>query len=95
MEDIFIGLASNGERQTLRLGRANRHGLIAGATGTGKTVTLRVLAEQIARLSVPELVERERTQGPEATLSAGPQVGTAIVSTGVIELYGAELGVGK
>ncbi|MGH7002815.1 MAG: helicase HerA-like domain-containing protein [Alphaproteobacteria bacterium] len=32
---------------------ANRHGLIAGATGTGKTVTLRVIAEQMSRLGVP------------------------------------------
>lgn len=32
---------------------ANRHGLIAGATGTGKTVTLRVCAEQFSRLGVP------------------------------------------
>ncbi|MEB6667193.1 DUF853 domain-containing protein [Acinetobacter vivianii] len=32
---------------------ANRHGLIAGATGTGKTVTLKVLAENFSRLGVP------------------------------------------
>src|SRR6187455_2118873 len=32
---------------------ANRHGLIAGATGTGKTVTLKVLAEQFSALGVP------------------------------------------
>src|SRR4029453_7647064 len=32
---------------------ANRHGLIAGATGTGKTITLRVLAEQFSGLGVP------------------------------------------
>ena len=32
---------------------ANRHGLIAGATGTGKTVTVQVLAEQFSRLGVP------------------------------------------
>ncbi|BDG03612.1 helicase HerA-like domain-containing protein [Anaeromyxobacter oryzae] len=32
---------------------ANRHGLVAGATGTGKTVTLRVLAEGFSRLGVP------------------------------------------
>ncbi len=32
---------------------ANRHGLIAGATGTGKTVTLRVLAEQFSAIGVP------------------------------------------
>jgi DNA helicase HerA-like ATPase len=32
---------------------ANRHGLIAGATGTGKTVTLRVIAEDFSRIGVP------------------------------------------
>ncbi len=53
MEDIFIGLASNGERQVLRLGRANRHGLVAGATGTGKTVTLQTIAEQFSAQGVP------------------------------------------
>lgn len=36
------------------LGRmANRHGLIAGATGTGKTFTLRVLAERFSQIGVP------------------------------------------
>ncbi|MCU0632043.1 MAG: DUF853 domain-containing protein [Methanolinea sp.] len=34
-------------------GMANRHGLIAGATGTGKTVSLRVLAEQFSSIGVP------------------------------------------
>jgi hypothetical protein len=34
-------------------GMANRHGLIAGATGTGKTVTLRTMAEQFSRIGVP------------------------------------------
>ncbi len=32
---------------------ANRHGLIAGATGTGKTITLQVLAEQLSAIGVP------------------------------------------
>ncbi len=32
---------------------ANRHGLVAGATGTGKTVTLQTMAEQFSRSSVP------------------------------------------
>lgn len=32
---------------------ANRHGLVSGATGTGKTVTLRVLAERFSRIGVP------------------------------------------
>ncbi|MGN6356575.1 MAG: helicase HerA-like domain-containing protein [Novosphingobium sp.] len=53
MDDIFIGLGGNGERQVLKLGRANRHGLIAGATGTGKTVTLQTIAEQFSAAGVP------------------------------------------
>lgn len=50
-ETIEIGLAPEGV-QGLALKRANRHGLIAGATGTGKTVTLQVLAEAFAREGV-------------------------------------------
>jgi DNA helicase HerA-like ATPase len=34
-------------------GLANRHGLVAGATGTGKTVTLQVMAESLSRIGVP------------------------------------------
>ncbi len=34
-------------------GMANRHGLVAGATGTGKTVTLQVMAEAFSRIGVP------------------------------------------
>src|SRR3954454_8538840 len=37
----------------LLLSRANRHGLIAGATGTGKTVTLQTMAEGFSRIGVP------------------------------------------
>jgi DNA helicase HerA-like ATPase len=53
MTAIYIGLADNGERQVLELSRANRHGLIAGATGTGKTVTLQGLAESFSAEGVP------------------------------------------
>jgi uncharacterized protein len=52
-QDIFLGLADNGEAQHLHLAQANRHGLIAGATGTGKTVTLQVLAESFSARGVP------------------------------------------
>lgn len=41
---LFVGRSPNGA-QSLLLAKANRHGLIAGATGTGKTVTLQGLAE--------------------------------------------------
>ncbi len=47
--DIF----TPGEDVDLFLKRANRHGIIAGATGTGKTVTLQILAEQFSKAGVP------------------------------------------
>lgn len=56
MSDIFLGLGANGENQKLALSRANRHGLIAGATGTGKTVTLQGLAESFSADGVPVFV---------------------------------------
>ena len=53
---IFIGGGGNGQPQRLILKRANRHGLIAGATGTGKTVTLQGLAESFSAVGVPVFV---------------------------------------
>jgi DNA helicase HerA-like ATPase len=47
-------LVGGGDRQISLLGRyANRHGLVTGATGTGKTVTLQVLAEGFSAMGVP------------------------------------------
>ncbi|MDO4876099.1 MAG: DUF853 family protein, partial [Oscillospiraceae bacterium] len=48
-----IWLATGDERVYLNPAMANRHGLIAGATGTGKTVTLKVIAESFSDLGVP------------------------------------------
>jgi len=50
-DSILIGVGDTEQR--LMLKRANRHGLIAGATGTGKTVTLQVLAEGFSAAGVP------------------------------------------
>ncbi|QIL02702.1 DUF853 family protein [Sphingomonas sinipercae] len=56
-DTIFIGAESGGaNRQDLQLSRANRHGLVAGATGTGKTVTLQGLVEGFADAGVPTFV---------------------------------------
>ncbi len=52
-DSIFIGGADDGRTQGLLLKRANRHGLVAGATGTGKTVTLQILAQGFADAGVP------------------------------------------
>jgi len=51
--DFLAGASAEGSAVWLRGRMANRHGLIAGATGTGKTVTLQVLAEQFSRAGVP------------------------------------------
>jgi hypothetical protein len=54
-DSILIGKCAENP-QALVLNRANRHGLIAGATGTGKTVTLQTLAEGFSRQGVPVFV---------------------------------------
>jgi DNA helicase HerA-like ATPase len=54
---IFIGSGSGGANpQQLELSRANRHGLIAGATGTGKTVTLQGIIEGMSTAGIPTFV---------------------------------------
>ena len=50
-DKLFIGKGQ--EPAWLTLGLANRHGLVTGATGTGKTVSLQVMAEGFARAGVP------------------------------------------
>ncbi len=50
-------LVAKGEKDLFLLPRmANRHGMIAGATGTGKTVSLQVLAENLSRIGVPSFM---------------------------------------
>ena len=53
MQSNFVIGANSQTQVALTLRMANRHGLIAGATGTGKTVTLQTLAEGFARAGVP------------------------------------------
>ena len=53
---IWVGVNDAGERINLFPALANRHGLVAGATGTGKTVTLKVLAESFSAMGVPVFI---------------------------------------
>jgi len=55
MADPLIIAKATGTTEDLALlpAMANRHGLIAGATGTGKAVTLQVMAEAFSRIGVP------------------------------------------
>ncbi len=50
---IYMGLDENGGRVAMELNMCNRHGLIAGASGTGKTVTMKVMAESFSDAGVP------------------------------------------
>ncbi|MBS4761568.1 DUF853 family protein [Carnobacteriaceae bacterium zg-ZUI252] len=49
--EFVIGKGDN--LATLKASKMNRHGIIAGATGTGKTVTLKVIAEQLSKSGIP------------------------------------------
>jgi len=52
-DPLAIAKTTGGTELFLLPGLANRHGLITGATGTGKTVTLQTMAEQFSRIGVP------------------------------------------
>src|SRR4249919_573539 len=57
MADVLpVAKSLDGAELALLPAVANRHGLITGATGTGKTVTLQVMAEQFSRIGVPSFM---------------------------------------
>jgi DNA helicase HerA-like ATPase len=66
---------------------ANRHGLIAGATGTGKTVTLQVLAEGFSRIGVPVFMADVKgdLSGIAAPGAATPKIEERLVRLGLPE----------
>jgi DNA helicase HerA-like ATPase len=73
---IFVG---KGEKTALlSLAFSNRHGLVTGATGTGKTVTLQVLAEGLSRAGVP--VFAADIKGDLSGISAVGEAKEALVS---------------
>jgi len=89
MNEIYLGLGSNGERQVLHLGRANRHGLIAGATGTGKTVTLQSLAEQFSAAGVPVFLADVKGDLSGVAMAGSPQFKNAAI----LEARAKEIGL--
>jgi DNA helicase HerA-like ATPase len=52
MHELLIG-GENGKQIVMDAAMGNRHGMISGATGTGKTITLQVLAEGFSKIGVP------------------------------------------
>ncbi len=71
-DGIFIGLGG-GMPQVLELKRANRHGLIAGATGTGKTVTLQGIIEGFSANGVPCFVADVKGDLSGLAMAGSPQ----------------------
>ncbi|MGR3364236.1 MAG: helicase HerA-like domain-containing protein [Maritimibacter harenae] len=78
---VFVGGGGEGHgtKQGLLLKYANRHGLVAGATGTGKTVTLQILSEGFSKAGVPVFVSDVK----------GDLSGLAKSMTGEHKLHGA------
>ena len=56
MSKIDFAITEEGKRISILSDKINRHGFIAGATGTGKTVSLKVLAEKFSSLGIPVFV---------------------------------------
>lgn len=74
---LFIGAGNGGgDPQSLVLKRANRHGLIAGATGTGKTVTLQGLVEGFSDAGVPVFVADVKGDLSGLAMAGSPQART-------------------
>jgi len=70
-------LVGGGDRQVSLMGRyGNRHGLIAGATGTGKTVSLQVLAEGFSSMGVPVFLADVKgdLSGVSQPIDPGPRI---------------------
>ncbi|MBW8755894.1 MAG: DUF853 family protein, partial [Sphingomonadales bacterium] len=89
MSDIYIGLGANKEQQLLHLGKANRHGLIAGATGTGKTVTLQTIAEQFSANGVPVFLADVKGDLSGIAMAGSPQFKNAAI----LEARAKEIGL--
>ncbi|WP_172295202.1 helicase HerA-like domain-containing protein [Pseudoruegeria sp. HB172150] len=72
---IFLGGGGEAysEPQGLRLDYANRHGLIAGATGTGKTVTVQILAEGFSKAGVPVFLADVKSDLAGLAISGSPE----------------------
>ncbi|SDA32385.1 helicase HerA-like domain-containing protein [Sphingomonas sp. NFR15] len=76
-DGIFIGAGEGGANpQHLDLKRANRHGLIAGATGTGKTVTIQGIIEGFSAVGVPCFVADVKGDLSGLAMAGSPQAKT-------------------
>jgi uncharacterized protein len=86
-ESFVIARTADGRDIPFRPGMANRHGLVTGATGTGKTVSLQVLAEHFSQIGVPVFLADVKgdLSGLAAAGSASPKLRARLEATGIPE----------
>src|SRR6476659_1651007 len=84
-EPFVIARTPSGTDVLFRPALANRHGLITGATGTGKTVTLQVLAEHFSRIGVPVFMADVKgdLSGVAAAGAMSPKLAERLKATGL------------
>src|SRR6188472_2382124 len=86
-EPFVLAHTADGKDVVFRPALANRHGLITGATGTGKTVSLQVLADNFSRLGVPVFLADVKGDltGLAAAGSLSPKLKDRLKATGMPE----------
>ena len=84
-EPFVIARTADGADVVFRPSLANRHGLITGATGTGKTVTLQVLTDHFSRIGVPVFVADVKgdLSGVAAAGAMSPKLAERLKATGI------------
>src|SRR3954465_8956217 len=87
IEPFVIAKTSDRHDVLFRPALANRHGLVTGATGTGKSVTLQVLAEHFSRIGVPVFLADVKgdLSGLAAAGSLSPKLKERLERTGIPE----------
>ena len=85
IEPFIIAKASDGTDLEFVPAMGNRHGLITGATGTGKTVSLQVLADHFSQRGVPVFLADVKgdLSGVAAAGSLSPKLQQRLSSTGI------------
>jgi hypothetical protein len=83
-EPFVIARTAAGDEVVFRPSLANRHGLVTGATGTGKTVTLQVLAEHFSSIGVPVFMADVKgdLSGIAAAGASSPKLAERLKATG-------------
>ena len=87
IEPLPIARTHDGRAVSFRPGMANRHGLVAGATGTGKTVSLQLLTDRLSQIGVPVFLADVKgdLSGLAAAGAATPKIRERLAAIGAPE----------